>query len=60
MKERSEEEKRLESELRQTKAAFEILDKNHTECQRAVAVLMAAGFLTQEKWEQALEISRWR
>jgi hypothetical protein len=59
MRERSEEEKRLQGELDQANNALEIQNKQYKEVLRAVAVLMAAGHITQEKWEKALEIANW-
>lgn len=60
MREHTEEEKRLQQELDTANKAIEILDKNHEQALRAVAVLMAAGHITQEEWEKALDIASWK
>lgn len=51
MRERSEEERRLQRELDEAKSA-------HAEILRTVAILMAAGFITDEKWAQALDLAK--
>jgi hypothetical protein len=60
MREPTEEEKKAEAELTTTRRQLEEVQRLHNEAMRAVAVLMAAGIVSQEKWEQAIEIVSWK